>query len=210
MGIREGLPFPRGSSFAAGQTIDYADLPGVQLEGQVVNLTDDATISDGSNVRTIRSDGDVLARIMRNVSTGDFAMTGGRLVSHAAGYRNKRFNSYVTAAGAEAAGVLDDQLPSGGVQANDLAYVIFSGQVLIKSPLGPSEFATAWSEGDILVGLAAATSQATTAGRAYKIANTAHTDMKYNEIVNRVGRVMSATTSHGTNSDVLVDIKINA
>lgn len=210
MGIREGLPFPRGSSYAAGQTIDSADLPGVQLEGQVVNLTDSATVTDGTNVRTIRSDGDVLARVMRNVSTGTFAMTGGRLVAHEALYRNKRFNSYCNVVGQESAGVLDDQLPSGGVQGNDLAYVIFSGQVTLKTPLAQAEFATAWVEGDILVGLAAGSSQATTAGRAYKIDNTVHTDKRYNEIVNRIGRVMSAKTVAQTNNDTLVDIKINA
>jgi len=210
MGIREGLPFPRGSSFAAGQTIDSANLPGVQLEGQIVNLTDSATVTDGTNVRTIRSDGDVLARVMRNVSTGTFAMTGGRFVLHEALYRNKRFNGYVNTAGAECAGVLDDQLPSGGVQGNDLAYVIFSGQVLVKTPLASGEFASAWSEGDVLVGLAAATSQATTAGRAYKIPNTAQTTHQYVEIVNRLGRVMSAKTNGQTNEDCLVDVKINA
>ena len=117
------IPFPRGRSAAQGTTIDTNDLQGVHLEGQIVYLPDAAKATP--EVR--RSNADVVARVVRNASGG--ALTPGTAVQYADGYWGTRVTTCTAAVGQQCAGIVDDHLPTAGVQANDLFYIVVRGPV---------------------------------------------------------------------------------
>ena len=125
-----------------------------------------------------------------------------RAVKWQAGYRGTRVDGYCSSTAEECAGVVDDQLSSSGVAANDLFYIVRNGPCFVKTDLAGGA-ANVIAEGDLLVALTAASSQATTAGRiaSGSSANAAH-------VLNRLGKAMAAATTAQTNHDLLVDLDI--
>lgn len=194
-----GLP-KRGFTYHGGTPDSIGKTLG--LEGHPMRFMDDYPGSGG--VRVKRSDSQVYAVLVRNVS--GITLTPGRTVSWKAGFRGRRIDGFTTTTAQEVAGVVDDQLPAAGVANNDLFWLIVKGPVLIKTPLAAGA-GSVFAEGDVLVALTAATSQATTAGRPAVLASAATTNTAA-AIINRYARVMSAMTTAQTNTNMLVDLNI--
>jgi ketosteroid isomerase-like protein len=194
-----GLP-KRGFTYHGGTPDSIGKTLG--LEGHPMRFMDDFPASGG--VRTKRSDSQVYAILVRNVS--GVTLTPGRTVSWKAAFRGRRIDGFTTTTAQEVAGVVDDQLPAAGVANNDLFWLIVKGPVLIKTPLAAGA-GSVFAEGDVLVALTAATSQATTAGRPAVLASAATTNTAA-AIINRFARVMSAMTTAQTNTNMLVDLNI--
>lgn len=197
--VSGGLP-NRGQTFSGGTPDAIGQSVGV--EGTRIQFKDE--YRSGNGVLVKRSSRLIDAVLVRNVS--GIALTPGRQVVWKAGSRGKRVDGYTTTTAQEVAGIVDDQLPSAGVASNDLFWLIRKGPCLIKTPLA-GDSGNVFSEGDVLVALTAATSQATTAGRPAVLAVAATTNTAL-AIVNRFARVMSAKTTANTNSDMLVDLEL--
>lgn len=198
-------PFPRGKSYYQGQTIDANNLPGVHLEGQDCVFLN----TDPSTTINRRNQGDVRAIIVRN--TSGITLSAKRVVKWASGYRGRRVDGYANVDHEEVAGVVDDHVGSGGVQANDLFWLIVEGECLIQTPMTGAGFNGDVAVGDILTALTAAASTGTTAGRFQRwngtFTATQTTDGTLGNILaNRFARAMSAKTTGNTNSDILVDL----
>ena len=130
------IPFPRGRSAAQGTTIDTNDLQGVHLEGQIVYLPDVAKATP----KVRRSNADVVARIVRNDSGG--LLTPGTAVQYADGFWGTRVTTCTAAVGNQCAGIVDDHLPTTGVQDDDLFYIIVRGPVSARIVTGATSHAS--------------------------------------------------------------------
>lgn len=202
-----GTPFNRGETwYGPSGTIDTADygtnqgLEGYQWEG--VDIIKGST----PGVKLVSSQGLTTRRIVRNVS--GITLTPGRLAVYKAGFEGKRVDGYVTLDAGRAAGVVDDWLPSGTSPRNgDLFWLIEKGRCLVKTAL-EANVNNVITAGDWLVGLTAATSQATTAGRFVSYVITSNQTYGVSAALNRIGIAVSAKTTANTNADCLVDVKI--
>ena len=193
----ESPPWGRGSTYYNGETIDTNDLGGKNLEGKEF-VFEDTEYGTGESVRV---------RVVRNASAG--ALLPGRLVSFQSTYIGKRVDGYADTL-AELSFPVDELLPSAGVPANDLFYIVVKGPALCKTDLS-GDANNVINAGDILVSQTAATSGATTAGRviATTVAATTANDLDVLKAsLNYVGRAMSAKTTANTNANVLVNVKL--
>jgi hypothetical protein len=200
------IPFPRGRSAAQGTTIDSGDLQGVHLEGQIVYLPD----TDPSDTKKRRSQSDVVAKVVRNVS-GE-SLLPKRLVTYSSGFHGKRVGGYsVEVDQFNIAGVVDDHLPSTGVQNNDLFYVIIGGPVLVTtSASAMTNHASA--QGAVVYAQTASNSTGatgtTTAGRITGISATTDQGEDLSHVVTPIGVAKSAIAAGDTAQDKLIDVKL--
>lgn len=207
--VSGGLP-RRGQTYlkgATGRTITSTDA--AQIEG-ATKLFDDVAPGQASGAKARRSNRQTLCILVRNAS--GIALLPKRIARWKSGQRGKQVDGYTTTTAAEAAGVIDEHLPASGVPANDLFWLAVKGPSLILTSLaGDAE--NVISVDDTLVALTAATSQATTAGRAITWGLTATSTGSTNgtltnHILNQLGKAMSAKTTANTNADLLVDLQI--
>ena len=118
----------------------------------------------------------------------------------------RRCAGYSTTTAAEGHPI-DEYLPAAGVVDNDLFYVIMDGPAVVLTSL--SDLAADAAAGDWFVSITGATSQATTSGRLSltTLVTTNSTGAAlFNQVVNRIGRALSAATTQNTNFDVLVEV----
>lgn len=207
MAYFENLPFPRGSTFYNGGTIDSNNLQGLNLEGQEY-LHEDLDFTNKYN--TPRSDRLVRVRVVRNVAAA--ALLPKRLARMQASglYYNQRVDGYTTVDNARGYPI-DEFLAATGVPVNDLFYVVVGGPATVLTSLSGAGFNGDVAVGSVLVALTAATSGATTAGRAAVQNITASTQTAdysaiINAVQNRIGHALSAKTTGQTNEDLLVDV----
>lgn len=210
----EAPPFDRGQTYYQGGTIDSNDLGGVNLEGQEWEFEDLDYSSAGANagspgVPAYRNPGrKVRVRCVRNVS--GIALLPGRLVSYqlSAGQFGNRVDGYTTTTAAPFAGVVDDFLPAAGVPNNDVFFIVIHGPALVLDPL--AALAAVLAIGDQVVAITAATSGSTTAGRFQTQDLSGATSLLANQIINAVGRAMTARTTANTGGVVtstLIDVR---
>ena len=207
MAIGETPPFPRGKTRYDGDTITSTNLGGVTEEGKEYFFVDyDMSTSPPYKTRTDRI---VKCRLVRNAS--GIALLPKRLVRYqkTAGNYKKRVDGYCAITAEDWAGVVDEWLTSAGVPNNDLFYIAISGPTNVLMPLAEAEFTGAVAIGDALVALTAATSQATTAGRVaeqdFSGSNVTGSALA-NQVMNMIGRALTARTTANTNTDMLVDL----
>ena len=98
--------------------------------------------------------------------------------------------------------VIDEYLPSAGVPANDLFYVVIEGPTEFMTPL-EGDAANVISYNDVLVSQTGATTGATTAGRVKARIAGALTTGTLDQITAGLGRAVSARTTGNTNSTLL-------
>ena len=208
--VTGSTPFGLGQTYYSGRTVDTSNYGGINLEGQVCTFTNVTVPSGSTTLRTPLNDGPIQARLVRNVS--GIALLPGRLVIYKALFQDRRVDGYSSTTAQRVAGVVDPWLPSTGVPANDLFWIIISGTVPVRRSLSNS--AADDAEGDTLYAITAATSQATTAGRftrwvgTFSAAET--TDGTAFAIQrNAIGLAMSACTTAGTNANMNVRIRID-
>lgn len=195
----------RGKTWHGGAVAaaDYGN--SVDKEGSVMQFAEVGTVT-GMGAKPKTSSRKTTCILVRNV--GATALLPGYAVTFAAGYRGKRVDGYARTTAVSVAGIVDDQLPSGGVAVGDLFWLMVKGPALLKTSLaGNAENVIA--EGGVLVALTAATSGATTAGRVNAQLLTGATQPLADQIQNRIGVAMSAKTTANTNANVLVDLRID-
>ncbi len=188
-GLYENLPFNRGATYGVTDTTLATQYIGKEY------IHEDKTYGSGKFVKV---------RICRN-NSGQVLL----------GKRAAKFNlvagsvSDVDVAGycdvtAERAYIIDDLLPPAGVPNGDLFYVVLEGPVLGRTSLIAAD-ANAFAVGDYLHAQTAVTTGATTAGRVGAALLTGATSVLGLNLLNIVGRAMSAKTTANTNVDVLID-----
>ena len=197
----------RGQTYYRGQTPPTTFVPmTTQLEGTLQPFKDIDPTSVAVGAVTYRSNRDVICRLMRNSS--GITIYGKRWVTYESGYWNKRFDGYCTLDNAtNVAGVVDDHLSSAGCPDNDMCWVVVNGPCLTITGLA-ADATNAFSEGTVLVGLTAATSQATTAGRVQPYITTDNVTAIQGQILHKLGVALSAKTAANTNVDMLVDVQL--
>ena len=114
------LPFPRGRAAFHNDSDNVTVTSLAHLEGQIVYLTDSAV-----GAKNRRSNADVVAKIVRNVEGS--ALAAGTAVVYTSTYWGHRVEAADAGADTRVDGFVDDHIPSGGVQNNDLFYMIIEG-----------------------------------------------------------------------------------
>lgn len=206
--VSGGLP-GRGQFFLTGNGKTLSDGDCAFIEGTIKTFVDKAPRT-GSGATTRRTNGEVTCILVQNVS--GIALDPKRPVKWAAGYRNRRVDGYCHVDSEECAGVVDEHYKSSGVPDNEYFWLVIKGPCLLKTSLaGSAENVIA--EGDKLIALTAATSQATTAGRVVAWDLTATSQQTTNgtqskRMLFHLGTALSAKTTGNTNADLLVDLEI--
>lgn len=211
MSIERTLPFERGKTYFGGGTpVATAGDASYDFEGREYEL-DDIDYTAGANSGKLRSREKVIVRVVRNTSGG--ALLPKRLVSFENGtHWGRRVDGY-TAVTAGHGYPVDEFLPSAGVPANDLFYIVVSGPATVLSGLANAD-SNKFTYGADILALTAATSGATTAGRARVLDTLAQitsqaTDLATvrDSIRNVIGKALTtqAATSH-TAVDILVRV----
>lgn len=211
------LPFPRGTTALQnlGQTLTATDAN--HLEGREFEVLD---WDMSTNPRTLRSYRKVRLRVVRNNSGA--ALPPKRLAVLARDAA-KNISSATATAGVsgttQVAGLarnntvkgypIDEWLPDAGVPDKDLFYIVVKGPAVVKTSV--ANYTSAIAAGDVLYSaLTAATSAVTngitTGGRVNEILDVASTDITAGQLVNRLGRALSANATNTTDSNLLVDV----
>jgi hypothetical protein len=125
-----------------------------------------------------------------------------RTVVYASGEIGKKVDGYVTTLAAVGAGGVDDQLPSTGVPAGYVFYILVKGQGLFSTTLAADAGALLPAD-TTLVAATAVTSQATTAGRVRAADHVLTEAALAAQINNSFGRAISAKTTANTGVDIL-------
>jgi hypothetical protein len=199
--VAAGLPnlghtYHGGTPSSIGRSVD--------LEGTEAYFKDEVP-QTGMAPALKRSGRTKVCRLVRNSS--GISLLPKRAVKWESGYRGTRVDGYCAVTAAECAGIVDDQLPAGGVADDDLFWVVRKGPCLLLTDLAGGAN-NVFSDGTVVVALTAATSQATTAGRIAPQSLTGATAVLGGQIQNAIGKAMSAKTTANTNADILVDLEI--
>lgn len=176
-----------------------------QLEG-VEMVFDDLDWSVTGPMKPHRTYRKRLCRLVRNVSGVNLLPKRTAVYATASGLYGNRVDGYGSLTAQRLAGVIDEWLPSTGVPNLALFWITVEGPSLCLTDIASLGSATI-AVGENVVGLTAATSQATTAGRIREQDLSGATAILADHAVNRIGVAMSAATTGQTNADILVDIR---
>ena len=156
----------------------------------------------GSSAPNRRSGHRVRVRLVKNSS--GIALLPKRLVTFKAGTNRTEVDGYVTLTAAIGYPV-DEFLPSGGVANGDYFFIVVGGPALVLTGIASSAL-NLIPENSVVVGLTAATSQATTAGRGKVRDMTGAAAVLGAEVAGGLGHAMSAKTAANTDADLLLFI----
>jgi hypothetical protein len=204
MAKRENPPFPRGSTWYNGGTIDSNNLGGENLEGTIWEFEDLDLSATGA--KSLRSNKPVKCMIVRNKAGAALlpkrlvtmkATSGATFLAQVDGYADTTAESPTFP--------VDEWLAAAGVPDNDLFYVVIEGPATVMTPL-TADANNVFEVGTLLVSLTAVTSGSTTSGRVRPIDLTGATALLGAQIIGRIGRALSAKTTANTNADLLADI----
>jgi hypothetical protein len=195
----ENPPFERGDTWYGGDTPDATDLGGVNILGMEWIFND-----QNPTTGVARTERYVRCRAVRN--TSGIALLPKRLVvfSTTAGEYGFNVDGYCSTAAQEAYPT-DEYLPTAGVVDDDIFWIVMEGPAVVETR-------TADMDHNIGVGgwgvaaTADSSQAATTAGRINAAQTTGATGPLWIQIVNRIGRAMTARTTQNTNEDILIDV----
>lgn len=208
MARNESPPFPRGMTYMNGDP-DALSAPsstntfGQQIEGKDWVFED---VNPTLNSPVQRTNHYVRCRACRNMNpiTAQAGLVVLRLDT-AAGLNLSQFSGYCDLTAQDVLGVVDEYLPSTGCVQYDICWVVMEGPTIVLTPLdGGAD--NVFSIGGRVVALTAATSGATTSGRVAPQSLTGVTlsATEENQIMNVIGRAMSAATTANTNAQLLI------
>lgn len=198
-----GLPNRGRTYYGPNVTISSSYGPNIGLEGQEQSFRD-VDYSGGPGILAPRSNRENVCLLVRNAS--GINLLPKRVAKWKAGFRNKRVDGYCAIGEEACAGVVDEWLPSAGVRDGDLFWLCVKGPTQVLTDLAGADF-NVINEGDLLVALTAATSQATTAGRVKSFVVTSNATFATTAAFNQFGRAMSAKTTANTNNSLLADVR---
>jgi len=204
MGINQAPSFRRGTTLHAGQTPPTV-ASGNQnnsVEGMIFTFPE----GDAANKTARPSGGQVTYIAVRNSSTITLAPK--RLVQWESGQEGKPVDGYTEDDAQVTAGVVDDYFPAaGGIPANDIGLIAVKGRHLVTLATEAITAGLVPVEG-YLVAQTAAASTGTSAGRVVSIGYGGATTVLANNVLNTIGRALTARTSANTNSDVLCNLRL--
>lgn len=195
MARNENPPFGRGETWFSGTgatTTDPAAVVGKEWVFEDINPV----------TRVVRSNKSVLCRAVRNVS--GISLLPRRLARYknSAGSFGLEVDGYTTTLAARGFPI-DEFLPSTGVVANDIFWLVIRGPAECITDIAAVDDINV---GDKVVALTAVTSQATTAGRLDLAVFNASTTTQSEAVAHYIGHALSAATSGNTNSALLVEV----
>lgn len=199
----------RGKTYLTGpnRTADATATTSIAIEGIVKVFKDmNYTTTTGNQVKGYRSGGEVTCRLVRNDS--GIALLPGRVAIWKAGAVGRKVDGYlaedalVSTRLALPAGIVDEFLPAAGVADDDYFWLVVRGPALVKKSLD----ANTLTQGEVVVGITAATSQATTAGRIKSYVQTSNATVASNQAHQKIGIAIS--TSATTDDGVLVFVQL--
>jgi len=197
------LPFARGKSAYQNQSTSDWDITSLaHLEGQKVYLPNSAAATP--EVR--RNGTDVVAIVVRNDSGGTLAA--GEALWWKTAYHGTRVDKSTAGDNNPVAGFVDDHVGSGGVQDDDLFYMIVEGPCVVKTLSGGTAHAsTELVEGGLVVASG-------TAGKIHAVGATADADgadaaTEWN-VCGRVILESGSAVAVSLGTDILINVKINA
>lgn len=186
------LPFKRGETYFGSGTPSTTDEDGLAIEGNEYEVWD-ATY-----------DVPVILKVVRNSAAA--ALESKRLIIAKAGKKFKETDGYHAVDPTLSIGYVDFEYGTKTVAVNDLFFAIVGGYAIGLTDLAGAD-ENVIAEGAYLVGLTAATTGATTAGRVHAALFTGSTTTLANQITRCVGRAASAKTTAQTNGDVLISLR---
>lgn len=198
----------RGKTYLKGplRTPDTTGTTTKAIEG-IIKTFRDLDYSNVSNgVAAPRSGGEVTCILVRNSS--GIALLPGRVCVWKVNAVGKEVDGYTAEDAlvgtrlAIPAGVVDEFLPAAGVADDDLFWLVVRGPCLVKKSLD----ANTLTEGQAVVAITAATSQATTAGRIISYVQTSNATVASNQAWQKIGIAMS--TSATTAANVLTYLQL--
>lgn len=199
MARNENPPFERGTTWYDGDTPDASDLGGENIVGQEWVFEDKSPTAT-----TNRTNRHVRCRAVRNTSgiallpklLGVLSTTAGEYGNSVSGY---------CSTDAQEAYPIDEYLPAAGVVDDDIFWLVIEGPAVIET-------STADMDADFVVGgwgvaqTAAASTEAVTGGRINTATAYGATTGTGNNVLNRIGRALTARTTANTNTDTLFDV----
>lgn len=217
----EVLPFPRGSTAFGDTGATVASTDGAHLEGREFEVPDH--IWTGGAPGRVRSEKMVRLRIVRNATGADLTGPGKRLMVLG---RDAAANVSGATATAGVDGInevvgyqrlpniksypVDEFIPSGFVvKANDLFYIVLRGPCVVLTR--NTDYSSDIAVGDVIPGAATAATSAitgglSTGGKADAPLSLNNTDLTAANLVNILGRALSARLTTATNSDLLIEV----
>lgn len=183
----------RGKTFYGGLTPPTTFEGGsIEIEGVEAEFEN---VAAGQTTQVkVKRDGKLCkARLMRN-ATASTTLLPGMLVTHKAGYRNRRVGGQGTDVGAECAGVVDDHLPASGCAVGDLCWVFFYGPCNTLKVTGDD-----LAEGEVVICSA-------TDGKCQAIGTPGDATAAQLAAINKLGRCFADATDPATS--VVVDLNI--
>ncbi len=211
MARNENPPFGRGETFYNGGTISTTapgGLGGLEFEGKTWVFEDlQYNTPNLVGAKPARTNRDVLCMCVRNVSGVNILPC--QLVNlQSAGTDGRYYLGRVdglAAVTAQRAYPADEWLPAAGVPNNDMFWVVIKGPASVLTPLDAGAD-NVFTVGEIVVALTAATSQATTAGRAAPQVLTGATAVLGAQLQGQIGWSLSAATTANTNQKLLIEV----
>lgn len=202
MARNENPPFERGN-YDSASALDT-------LRGKTWEFEDVVLNASAIGAKPVRTGRAVTVMLVKNGS--GFALLPKRLVTYSTSAGEVGIVKGYIATTAGRCYPVDEYLPAAGVPDGSYFYIVVKGPAIVLAPLAGSEFNGDVSIGTNLVGLTAATTGATTAGRAAVqniTGSTQAADYTFlvNQIMNVVGKALTARTTGNTNSDILVDVQ---
>lgn len=198
----DALPFPIGSTMGVTVATDQVAWEG--REFVVEDLDYSGSLPKGRAYSAAVAHKRV--RIVRNVSGINLLPRYLAQFGTAAGQYGKRITGYTNTTAGDGFPI-DEFLPAAGVVNNDLFYIVVEGPAeCYTSAAANAE--DVFSAGSVLVALTAAASTfSTTAGRVTPQDLTGATALLANQVQNRIGVAMSASTTANSNSAKLVYVR---
>lgn len=215
MGLYENMPFSRGNTYfgqqggAAIPTLD--DTSAANLVGRdYIHMDNTYNTGTWVKVRVLRNDSGISLQPSRLVKVGVAPTAynlGGSNVSGLVGIGSVTGYANVNAAAGPEKGYVVDEMLTFNVPPYDLFYGVMKGPTLAFTSLTAADFAdtNTIGIGDHLHVAAAASSQATTAGRIAVASFAGATAVLAAQMANVVGRAMSSAQSTQTALKLLIE-----
>lgn len=196
MSVRKNPPFPRGATLGVTTTTD-----GTNIEGTIWDFED---ISPITGIR--RSGATCRCLAARNVS--GVTLLAKQVVNFQSSGLN-RLARFIGAAivPATRAFPIDEYLPSTGVVANDICWLVVEGPAMCQQTYVADSTGTMPDGSSLVAATGAASTNTTDSGKVgvAVLAATSWNDTVH-PVLNRIGFALSAKTSANTGTDVLVHV----